>query len=61
LASERLKKRKFEEGLEIYIRHQLAGKPIRKYQELYERASEVEHVKAELRALNPYPCSQKRK
>jgi len=50
--------RRFEEGLAFYIRNQLAGKPILTYQELYERAIEVEQVKAELRALNP--TNQKR-
>jgi len=53
VSSERLKMRRFEEGLSFYIRNQLAGQPILTYQELYERAAEVERVKTELRALNP--------
>ena len=51
--------RRFEEGLAFYIRNQLAGQPILTYQELYERAAEVERVKTELRALNP--INQKKK
>ena len=58
-ASEKLKMRRFEEGLAFYMRNQLAGQPIQTYQELYERAAEVERVKGELRALNP--GNQKRK
>jgi len=61
VASKRLKRRKFEEGLVVYICNQLAGQPIHTYQELYERVVEVERVKAELRALNPHPNSQKKK
>ena len=38
---ERLKMRRFEEGLAFYIRNQLAGQPILTYQELYERGAEV--------------------
>jgi len=53
VSSERLKMRRFEGGLAFYIRNQLAGQPILTYQELYERAAEVERVKTELRALNP--------
>jgi len=53
VSSERLKMRRFEEDLAFYIRNQLAGQPILTYQELYERAAEVEHMKMELRALNP--------
>jgi len=53
VSSERLKMRRFEEGLAFYIRNQLAGQPILTYQELYEEAAEVERVKTELRALNP--------
>ena len=53
VSSERLKMRRFEEGLTFYIRNQLAGQPILTYQELYERAAEVKRVKTELRALNP--------
>lgn len=53
VASEKLKMRRFEEGLAFYIRNQLAGQPIQTYQELYERAAKVERVKGELRALNP--------
>ena len=50
--------RRFEEGLALHIRHQLAGQPIHTYQDLYEKATEVERVKLELRAnLN----NQKRK
>ena len=45
--------RRFEEGMAFYIRNQLAGQPILTYEELYDRAAEVERVKAELRALNP--------
>ena len=53
MSSERLKMRRFEEDLAFYIRNQLAGQPILTYQELYERAAEVERMKMELRALNP--------
>ena len=53
VSSERLKMRKFEEGLAFYIRNQLVGQPMLTYQELYERAAEVERVKTELRTLNP--------
>jgi len=49
---ERLRLRRFEEGLTFYIRNQLVGQTILTYQELYEQAAEVERVKAELRALN---------
>ena len=59
VASEKLKMRRFEEGLAFYIRNQLAGQSIQTYQELYERAAEVERVNGELRALNP--GNQKRK
>jgi len=59
VSSERLKMRRFEEGLGFYIQNQLVGLPILTYQELYERAAEVERVKIELRALNP--INQKRK
>ena len=59
VSSERLKMRRFEEGLAFYIRNQLAGQPILTYQELYERAAEVERIKTEFRALNS--ISQKRK
>ena len=59
VSSERLKMRRFQEGLAFHIRNQLAGQPILTYQELYERAAEVERVKIELRALNP--INQKRK
>jgi len=45
--------RRFEEGSAFYIRNQLARQPILTYQELYERAAEVERVKTELRVLNP--------
>ena len=48
-----MKMRRFDEGLEFYIRNQLARQPIKTYQELYERAAEVECVKKVLRALNP--------
>ena len=58
-SSERLKMRRFEEGLAFYIRNQLARQPILTYQELYGRAAEVKRVKTELRALNP--INQKRK
>ena len=53
IAIERMKIKRFEEGLAFYIRNQLAGQPIQSYQELYERAAEVECVKNKLRALNP--------
>ena len=53
VATERLKMRRFEEGLAFYIRNQLADWPIQTYQELYERAAKMERVKGELRALNP--------
>ena len=52
MASKRLKMRRFEEDLAFYIRNQLAGQPIQTYQNLYERAAEVEWVKGELRALS---------
>jgi len=42
VSSERLKMRRFKEGLAFYIRNQLAGQSILTYQELYERAAEVE-------------------
>ena len=45
VSSERLKMRRFEEGLAFYMWNQLAGQPILTYQELYERAAEVEQVK----------------
>jgi len=51
--------RRFEEGLAFYIRNQLAEQPILTYQELYERAAEVERVKTELRSLSL--INQKRK
>jgi len=51
--TEKLKMRRLEEGLAFYIQNQLAGQAIKTYQELYERATEVERVKDELRALNP--------
>jgi len=59
VSSERVKMRRFEEGLAFYIQNQLAGQPILTYQELYERAAEVERVKTELGALNP--INKKRK
>ena len=49
---ERLKMRRFKEGLAFYIQNQLAGQPILTYQELYERAVEMERVRTELRAPN---------
>jgi len=58
-SSERLKMRRFEEDLALYIWNQLAGQSILTYQELYERAAEAERVKTEFRALNP--INQKRK
>ena len=61
VASKRLKMRKFEEGLVVYIPNQLLGQSIRTYQGLCERAAEVKCVKAELKALNPNPDNQKRK
>jgi len=51
--------RRFEEGLAFYIWNQLAGQSILTYHELYERVTEVEQAKTELRALNP--LKQKRK
>ena len=45
VATERMKMRRFEEGLAFYIRNQLTGQPVQTYQELYERAAEVESVK----------------
>jgi len=36
VASERIKMRRFKEGLSFYIRNQLAGQSIKTYQELYE-------------------------
>jgi len=59
MSFERLKKRRFEEGLAFNIRNQLAGQPILTYQELYEWAVKVEWVKAELKGLDP--INQKRK
>jgi len=59
VSSEWLKMRTFEEGVAFYIRNQLAGQPILTYQELYERAAEVERVKTELRALNPINQNRK--
>ena len=59
VASERLKMRRFEEGLAFYSRNYLVGQPIQTYQELYDRAAEVERVKGELRALSS--GNQKRK
>ena len=53
VASQRMKMRRFKEGLAFYIRSQLAGQLIKTYQELYEQAIEVERVKNELRGLNP--------
>ena len=53
VATERLKMRRFEEGLAFYIRNQFTGQSIQTYQELYERAAEVKRVKGELRVLNP--------
>jgi len=44
LSSERLKMKRFEERLAFYIRNQPAAQPISTYQELYERAAEVERV-----------------
>ena len=55
VAAERLKMRRFEEGLAFYIRNQLAGQPILTYQELYERAAEVERVKTELSSESNQP------
>jgi len=49
---ERLKVRRFEEGLAFYMCNQLAGESILTYQELYERIAEVERVRIELRVLN---------
>jgi len=60
VSSERLKMRRFEEGLAFYIRNQLAGQPILTYEELYERAAEVDRVKIELRALNPIKQTERR-
>jgi len=53
VASKWMKMRRFEEVLAFYIRNQLAGQPIKTYQELHERDAEVECVKSELRMLNP--------
>jgi len=61
VASKQMKMRIFEKGLDLYIRHQLAGQPIHTYQDLYERATKVEGFRSELKALNPNPRSQKRK
>jgi len=58
MSSKRLNMRRFEDGLASYIQNQLVGQPILTYQELHERAAEVEQVKAELRA--PNPINQKR-
>jgi len=52
VSSKRLKMSRFEEGLTFHIWNHLARQPILAYQELYERAAEVERVKAKLRALN---------
>jgi len=53
MAFERLKMRKFEEGLAIYIHSQLASQPIYTYQELCEKAAEVDRVKARVEGLEP--------
>jgi len=53
VSSQRLKMKRFEEGLAFYIRNQLAGQLMLACQGLYERAAEEERVKAELRTLNP--------
>ena len=42
VSSERLKMRRFKEGLAFYIHNRLVGQPILTYQELYEQAAEVE-------------------
>ena len=42
VVTEKLKMRRFEEGLAFYFRNQLVGQPIQTYKELYERAAEVE-------------------
>jgi len=43
-SSERLKMRRFKDGLAFYIRNQLAGPPILTYQELYECIADDERV-----------------
>ena len=52
---------RFGEGLAWYIWHLLDGQSTHTYQDLYERATEVEQVKSELRDPNPNPSHQKRK
>ena len=59
VASERMKIMRFEEGSAFFIRNQLADQPIKTYQELYERAAQVEGVKNELRSLNPGNSNRK--
>ena len=59
VAIEQLKMTRFEEGLGFYIWNQFAGQLIQPYQELYERAAELERVKGDLGALNS--GNQKRK
>jgi len=59
VSSERLKMRRFEEGLAFYIHDQLAGQLILTYKELYERVAEVEQMKTELRALKPINQTKK--
>jgi len=53
MSPERLKMRRFEEGLTFYIHNQLVSQLILTHQELYKRAVKVEQVKAALRALSP--------
>jgi len=45
VATNRMKMRRFEEGLAFYICHQLAGQPIHTYQNLYEGVVKVERAK----------------
>jgi len=53
VASKRMKMRSFDDDLAFYIDNQLTGQPIHTYQKLYERATEVQRVKFELRSLYP--------
>ena len=42
ISSEKLQMRRFEEELAFHIHNQLVGQPILTYEELYERAAEVD-------------------
>jgi len=61
VATEWMNMTRFKEGLAFYIRHQLVGQPIHTYEDLYERAAEVEWVKTELRVTNPNASHPRKK